>query len=274
MKKTLTILIVIISLFLGIFIGIILEKKVLNNSNDINDLDNNQNNEVIDNNENLDNNDEEIRKQVEEIVSNELDQLLPKKSLNELTNQDKLQTILYIYASENSYSEIINKEVLETIFKNSSLRNLEIEYTDIYFDHMLQDTNEKFYEIQDNIYKKIGGGHGASQLNTIYKEVTDYKKNENKITISYKFAFYTVLGEGPNPINLYYTYEDALNDKNKIISYEPSDYLTAEDASGYITAFNAAKNYDFSKLLDKLDTYTYTFEINNNDIVLVDFNRK
>ena len=52
------------------------------------------------------------------------------------------------------------------------------------------------------------------------------------------------------------------------------DYITDEDMSGYTKAMEEAKKYDFSKELDKLDTYTYTFELVGNDIVLVDFNRK
>lgn len=264
-KRILIILIIIISLSIGVFLGVNLEKGKIDNNNDINNSSNK---------EEVNNNDKEIRGKVEEIVSNELDQLLSKKTLSELTNQDKLQTILELYAKENSYPETISKEALENIFKNSSLRNLEIEYNDIYWDHMLQDTNEKYYEIEGDTYKKTISGHGANQLNTIYKQVTDYKKDENKISVSYKYAFYTVIGDGPQPINLYYTFEEALHSENKVITYDPRNYLTDEDLSGYQSAFNAAKNHDFSKSLDKLDTYTYTFEIINNEIVLVDFNRE
>lgn len=138
---------------------------------------------------------------------------------------------------------------------------------------MLQDTNEKYYELKGEVYTNVIGGHGAIQLNTIYKKIIDYNKQENKVTISYKYAFYKV-SEGPSPIDLYYTYEDALNSKNKITTYNPNDYMTDEDPVGYQGALNAAKKHDFSNELDKLNTYTYVFEIIDSKLILIDFNRK
>ena len=218
------------------------------------------------------------KERVDDIIANELEQLIPLKSLNELSNQDKLQTILYMYVKNGSgYTDTIQKSTLENIFKNSSIRNLGIEYKDIYEERQLQDTENTIYIIENGVYKKTIGGGTGGYIGLIQKKLVDYKEENNKVTISYKYAFYKNEGDGPTPINIYYTFEDAKNNQNKIKTFDPLDYkdeLYPNEPFSYPKAKEAAENYDFSKDLDKLNTYTYVFELINNELILIDFNRK
>ena len=284
-KKTiiLSIFIFIISLIVGIVIGLNIKNDKLDsktdddvdvqdnvNINNNGNINNNQDNGNTDNNKDNEN-DENRKNDIEKIIDNELRYLLSKKKLNELTNQDKLRTILILYSSENGNNDTINKNALDNVFKNSSLRNLEIVYEDIYEDSMLQDTTGKWYELDNDIYNKVILGHGGNIFNIIYKQVVDYKEESNKITISYKYAFYTTIGDGPVPINIFYNYNDAIKNENRVAVYDPMDYLTEEDFSGYQAALNDAKEYDYVKDLDKMYTYTYVFDIVNDDYVLTDY---
>ena len=278
----LTILVVIMSLIIGIGIGLNLSNKKteINDSNNINqEINEGQNKE--ENNDNVQVGiDEEIKKEkptqtdVEKVVEKELKILLTKKSLSDFTNQDKLQVVFDLYREKNGYKETISKKELENLYKNSSLRNMDIKYENIYFYYMLKPSDELLYEIKGDNYVKVEGGHGVPTLDTIYKKITNYNQDADKITISCKYAFYRVDGDGPNPIDLYYTYDDAINGKNNITTYNPNDYMTDDDPLGYQGAKSAAEKYNFSNVLDKLDTYTYTFKIIDNELVLVDFNRR
>jgi len=274
---TITILLIIASSIGGFILGQSFADKEEEIHNEINNKqDNNSNNNEEENNNIQNDNNKSVRERIEEIVENELKQLIPKKTLEELTNQDKLQTVLSLYHNSNEYTDTIQKATLENIFKNSSIRNLGIEWEDIYIERSsFVESTETMYEIENNIYKNVvlGGGAGIS-IDKIYQQIIDYYEDNNEITISYKYAFYRTDGTGPVPIKLYYTIEDALNDQDEIITYDPLDYPSSDEPFSYPEAFKAAQNHDFSKELDKLDTYTYTFEIQNNDIILIDFSRK
>ena len=198
-KNQILLIIAIIIIFISSIGGFILGTKFADKELEIkNETKDNQNN----NTDNEINNDI-TQVQVEEVIEKELKQLLPLKSINELTNQDKLQTLLEIYAADQGYTETISKETLNTTFNNSCINRLGIEYGDIYWDHMLQDTNEKHYELKGEVYTNVIGGHGASQLNTIYKKIVDYNEQEDKVTISYKYAFYKVSFKDNTFVNVF-----------------------------------------------------------------------
>jgi len=197
---TITILLIIASSIGGFILGQSFADKEEEIHNEINNKkDNNSNNNEEENNNIQNDNNKSVRERIEEIVENELKQLIPKKTLEELTNQDKLQTVLSLYHNSNEYTDTIQKATLENIFKNSSIRNLGIEWEDIYIERSsFVESTETMYEIENNIYKNVvlGGGAGIS-IDKIYQQIIDYYEDNNEITISYKYAFYRTDGTEP-----------------------------------------------------------------------------
>lgn len=221
------------------------------------------NNEVINDLENESEKNQEIRVNVEKIVSSELNYLLSFDSLGGFTNQSKLQSILRIYGNEFGYKDEITVDDLNKVYSNSSLRNLGIEYEDIYIDEMYQETDKVFYRLDNNIYKKVTENDTTNKLQIAYKYIVNYSKEDSLIVISYKYGFYNILNDS-DKINVFSFYEDAIENKNIIKEISIDEYKT-DNSDGKNEAINAAMTFDFTNYLDTMKTYTYTFRIDDMD---------
>jgi len=217
---------------------------------------------------------------LDNVIDNELFLLVKKNKLSELTNQEKL-VMLYntMYwrnmcnysSSEFDYFKI---DDFKNIHNNSTLNSLDIKYADINdsYSQGLGISNEVWYKVDNftNRYVYVGYGHGAGPYISVYKNLVNYKQEENKYYLSYKYLFGNG-GEGPNDISLYKNVDDALNRKNelKTFSIEKHNYDTAalkKEIELYV-------NDNFESLDNGLYTYNYVFEVINGKLTLTDYYR-
>lgn len=175
-----------------------------------------------------------------------------------------------------SSEEVINNKIYDfkNIHNNSTLNSLDIKYADINdsYSQGLGISNEVWYKVDNftNRYVYVGYGHGAGPYISVYKNLVNYKQEENKYYLSYKYLFGNG-GEGPNDISLYKNVDDALNRKNEIktFSIEKHNYDTAalkKEIELYV-------NDNFESLDNGLYTYNYVFEVINGKLTLTDYYR-
>lgn len=203
------------------------------------------------------------------IVNEELEFFVSQEKLDDITNEEK--TYLLYYLLDDKTEVTVDK--LENVRKNSSLREMNVKYTDIY------DSYESFVLIDDvlrSLDKQTGKysdyltGHGGLMISS-HSFLQDFKIDNNKYILSYKYVFIKAQGEGPTDLDMYYTFEDAVkktNRKKEFIWDVQTLYKPSPSAQADTYAEN---NYESFK--DELDTYNYVFEIHDGNIVLVDFYR-
>ena len=293
-KKQQTILI-IVTIILMIITGIggfILGQKFYNkeeefkeNLNDNKEETNNQvnkNENTQEGNNNQTNENKDTKQEaLEKIISNQLYALVNKKSLEELTNQERLRLLFDIYKDTISTDTMTVKiSDLKEIHKKSSISNLDIEYTDIYDYYTMFSSDERDnreigykYNKDNQTYTYTGAlGHGASQTAIkLYTETILFTvSNNDTYTIKQRYVFGNKTGDGPMPYILYHSGIDAYNEKNEFKKFNEEDGV-GEYKTDYITPATEyiVDNYDTIK--DKLSTYTYTFKKENNQYIIVDF---
>ena len=204
------------------------------------------------------------------VINNELYFLVSQKNYKDLTDKEKTYMFYLLVDDRNN----VTVDKLENIRKNSSLRELSVNYTDIYDSY-------NGYELTNDILRSLNKetgqysepliGHGGLFIDKI-PFLVDYKFENNRYIISYKYVFTKNQGDGPTNLDAYYTYEDAIKGQNKIKEFLLED---ANDESSLL--FQNVKDYaneNYDDLKDKLDTYNYVFEVKDNNIILTDFYRE
>lgn len=213
--------------------------------------------------------------ELKRIINKELYLLLNKNSLNDLNNQEKLRMLYLTYKTSvnNVYNGFYKKD-LESVHKNGVLNSLNIEYTDIndYGNGGLREFSEVLHKLNKdtNQYSSSLTGHG--DLPIFYEsKLVDFKQENNRYIVSYKYVFGKRRGDGPSSIDAYKTVEDAIKSENIIKSFE----LT--DDNNELKLSNEFKKYvqdNYEKLKNDLKIYTYVFEVKNNKLTLTDFYRQ
>lgn len=124
------------------------------------------------------------------------------------------------------------------------------------------DKNTETYTYSSNL------SHGALSEGIIYKKLVDYRKENNKYILDYVYIFYN----GGNmtskeDVSIYKSVSDLLADNSLKTFSNKIDlpvYKNRNDALEYIET-----NYD--DIESKLQTYTYEFVIENDNIVLSNY---
>ena len=74
---------------------------------------------------------------------------------------------------------------------------------------------------------------------------------------------------------LYYTYQDALSNKNDFYSFNIEDYFSEEKSTYDTDLLNKSMNEyvsnNYDKIKDKIKTYNYTFKVVDDKLKLTDF---
>lgn len=196
----------------------------------------------------------------ENLIDEELYILFGFKSLNELTNWRKLTLVFnkldetYAHSENDVYSvvENVSKKKVEEVFNNTVFSNLGITHQS--FD--TYDTNDTFYYRKNQYMQKRNLFYCGYE-----HKVDNFEKKDNKYIMSVKYMF-TDTCEG----YLYYygSYSaDDQNESNKITN-ATDDGINYIDGKKYF-------NENYENIKNKLDTYTYTFEVNGNKINIIDF---
>ena len=196
------------------------------------------------------------------IVDDELYVLFGYKSLNELPNARKLTLAFNIVESMylkkdndvNTTIQEVTEEKVEEAFNKTSISKLGIKHQS--FD---------VYQLNSGIYSRNNTVMSKRNLfNCDFPhKVENFEKSGNKYVISVKYLFTDAC-----PVSGYYYGAYASSDQsesNRITNaFVGDNYTDYVDPKKYLE-----ENYDSIK--DKLDTYIYTFEVNNGKIELVDF---
>lgn len=201
-----------------------------------------------------------------------LEALLNKKSLNELTNQEKLRMLINLYTDADKY-ETFSEAKLDVIHSGSVIKDLKVKYEDLYdgFGTFIWSTKNIAYKYDASkrtfTYTGVSGHGMVAKGNIIYNKMLSLDTDGMTYTVKYIYVFYNASGEGPSDITLYLNVNDALNEKNKLVTLE-YDYETDScHEEEYIE-----KHYD--EIKEKLQVYTYVFKVENDHLVITDFSVK
>ncbi|MBO5182995.1 MAG: hypothetical protein J6B64_01215 [Bacilli bacterium] len=209
-------------------------------------------------------NSQEIKQEeLETIISNELDILYGKTSMNDITNQDKLSIGLKILKKSSTNDGTFTKDELESAFNKTCLSKLGIIHENIIpISNDNEDGNPLIgYTFTDGIYNnEILLNSTFIQTIAVGKKSIKFNNDNGKYTISIKYLF----GEPSDDImNVHKVYG-----KNKEeIGEIPIELLIGGKKENIQIWFE--QNYEAFK--DKLETYNYVFTKENDKISLIDF---
>lgn len=194
--------------------------------------------------------------------------LLNKKSLNEMTNQERLRMLIHLYDGDDKY-ETFSQAKLDVIHSGSIIKNLDITYEDLkdYYGTFTwnnslvgykYDSNKKTFTYTGNL------GHGGyTNANIAHSEMLSLDTDGIIYAIKYRYVFYNTMGDGPSDVKLYLNIDDALNGKNELTHLK-----VLKDNSTHMDEY-LDKHYD--EIKDKLPIYSYVFKVENNHLVITDF---
>ncbi len=240
---------------------------------------NKNNNQLNNSNGNNNNTNTVSQEELLTIINNELFVLNPYTGLDKLTNQDKLDVAVKKLCGNIYYCIDDIKSYIDT-FSSTNLANAYIKTSLAKFNYTDEDVKcpaanyEHSIWKYDNVYKKytyVEPGHGANSIAIAFKKIVSFTKNGNEYKISIKYAWYkSALSDGPANVYAFATYMDAKNNTNSIYMIatnrvEAINYDVESEFNKYFT-----DNYETYK--DKIPTYNYVFEYQNNQLYLTNFN--
>lgn len=233
---------------------------------------NNENN--LDNNQNIDEvNNIEFEK-YEEIIETQLLKMLGSKSLSETPNQDRLAMVFEVYNNKYMWKEKISISELEEIKRDSAIKNIDVEYTNLADYNMSTNYNgSTFYQKNGGIYEYSNTGHSEKDTSIIYKELVNSNVNNNEIQLSYKFIFVKTHIKSASTTPGYHSlYYDLKGETFKELSF-----LSIHEEAGKDIAYQKVKSYiieNYETIKDNLYTYNFIFTNENNNIILKDYYRE
>lgn len=216
---------------------------------------------------------EEIsEKEMETLLEEELYVLWNKENIEEITDNERLTLAIKKYAKNNNldYYEIksVNAKDVEDAFKTTSIGYLKLNHQNIKgsFKITTCEHNEWEYDNSTEVYTNAIVGHGICASKEVYHKLISFEEKNGKYIAVYKSIF-NYSCEGDDSVSLYGSYEDAVNNQNKLTEINSFEYSTEEEFEKILAA-------KYEDIKNDLMTYTYTFEKTNGKITLVDFNRK
>lgn len=218
--------------------------------------------------------------ELESIITSQLGLLNGKTSTDQVTNQDKLQLAVKLYAKEHpyvngTYERTITANEIEDVLNKSSLNvkglvhesiKCAIATSPIHNDYDY-DSNSKTYSNANHL------GHGAGgQVFTVYSKSTDFKNSNGQYSISYGYIFSTSGDTGGGDIPVYGTYSDVKKQTNVLHIFKSPD----DEMMSSVELAEQAKYFEnnYNSFVDRLSKYTYTFEKIDGKISLVAFSVK
>ena len=212
----------------------------------------------------------DVKADFEDIENKYLGILYPYTDLSGVSNQAFMRAVIL---NASFYpTESFTKEQLEEALKSSVFSMFTIKHEDFWTDpnsKALGEIPNYSYNADTGVYTANPVGHGACRSTPVYKKVIDYQENNGEYTIKYKYVWYYGC-EGSQPDTWYGSYNDADSQKNAIYSIDTSKYDHNTIPSDVVE--DEVKT-NWQSIESKLDTYTYTFKIEDNHYVLSNFRR-
>lgn len=215
--------------------------------------------------------------ELESIVTSQLGLLNGKTSINQVTNQEKLQLAVKLYANEHPYvngvyERKITANEIEDILNKTSINVEGLVHESIKCAIVASPAHNDYdYDPNNKTYSNSNhpGHGGGGQVLTVYSKSSDFKNNNGQYSISYGYIFIIPGDTGGGDLPVYGKYYDAKNHTNVLHIFKSPDdeMMTSVEPAEQKKYFD--DNYDTLK--SKLSKYTYTFEKTNDKIKLVDF---
>ncbi len=211
--------------------------------------------------------DDQIFDEIVEIIKDELFIFYGLNSIEDLTPEIKAFLAISLYNNNKGLDEYIENntplksEDLKEEFNKSSLRDFEFE--DISIPCTLYEKFDHYawtYRSESKTYDYTEIGHGGSGAGPIDSQITKKNKENGLYVISYKYLWESY-GEFEEELNVYTKFEDAMSSRNPLVT-------VSRDINKETLIETQASN-----ILNTLDTYTFTFELIDNKIILKDFVR-
>lgn len=215
--------------------------------------------------------------ELEPIVTGQLSLLNGKTSIDQITNQEKLQLAANLYAKDHPYangvySRTIAASDIEDILNKSSISTDKLIHESI---ECVTATNPVHNEYEYNTSTKTysnanHGGHGIeNQVYAVYSKTSNFKENNGQYSISYKYVFGVLREFGADNDSVFGTYSDAKNNTNPIHTFVADININ----NGVVDPSTEPKyiEQNYNSFENKLLTYIYTFEKIDSKIKLVSF---
>lgn len=182
-----------------------------------------------------------------------LDLIISRKNLNEINNNDLLYYLIKLIESQSQFGKIDNVpiNIINDIHKDSLFKNINFNHDNIIINNKLL----WVYNKESNIYVKNNISN-EDNIIPIFIKLDNLKKENNIYIFSYKYGFKNIDNN-----NIYGNYDDCLNKLNSI-------YV---DNSNNKEVLVQKLNKNYNNIKDKLNTYNYIVELNNNGYVLKGF---
>lgn len=220
------------------------------------------------------------RNELETIVTNELSLLNGKTSIDQITNQEKLQLAVSLYAKyhpypEGIYSRTIPASEIEAVLNNTSISTDDLVHESIKCTTATSPVhNEYEYDASAKTYSNANhGGHGIeNRVYAVYSKPSDFNNSDGQYSISYKYVFGLIREFGGGDVSVYGTYLNAKNNTGSIYTFKANN----DDFESSVSNDDQVKYIEnnYSSFADKLSTYTYNFKKTNGKIKLVGFSVK
>lgn len=238
-------------------------------------------NETVENNEEKENNnleDEQVKKEeisenvlseLNNIIENELFVLWDKSSIEEITNQEKLQVALLkltTIKNLNHYSEIesFSTAEIENAIKQTSIGYLQLNHETIHPFYKLSVFNEDgfTYDKNNQMYTNAIFGSDTEAIEPYESLLKESYYENGKYYISYQYIWTIYPDLGNRYYSLYYSYDDAYNKQNS--------YFSGDDEKNEIEEYIVNNK---ETIIKNTEIYNYVFEKENDNFILIEFNK-
>lgn len=213
---------------------------------------------------------------IEKVLEEEGSILYGDSSLLEFDDKEKTYVAFMLYKKANSERDLsatgFTLDDIKKYYEDSIYSEIGVNYTDVY---LAPGYNEVYFHLNNGNYTfEPMAAHGASSITPVYSKVVDYNAVDNVYNISIQYVF-TFHGDSPMDAKLYYTYQNALSNKNAFYTFNIEDYFSEEKSTYDTDLLNKSMNEyvsnNYDKIKDKIKTYNYTFEVVNDKLKLTDF---
>lgn len=263
MKGKNILIVILVILILGLS-GYIVYDKVINDNND---KDDDKTTPVVN---------KYSQQDIEKVLEEEVSILYGDSSLLEFDDKEKTYVAFMLYKKANSEKDLnttgFTLDDIKKYYEDSIYSEIGVNYTDVYLDPGF---NEVYFHLNNGKYTfEPMAAHGTSSITPVYSKVVDYNAVDNVYNISIQYVF-TFHGDSPMDAKLYYTYQDALSNKNAFYTFNIEDYFSEEKSTYDTDLLNKSMNEyvsnNYDKIKDKIKTYNYTFKVVNDKLKLTDF---
>ena len=180
--------------------------------------------------------------------------VISKNNINEINNNDLLYYLIKLTESQSQFGKVDNVpiNIVEDIHKESLFKNIKFNHDNINLDNKLL----WVYNKDLNIYVKNNVTKDENII-PIFIKLDNVKKENNSYILSYKYGLKSISDN-----KIYGSYNNLINKVNPL----------QVDNSSNKEVLKQQLNNDYNNIKDKLSTYNYIVEVNDNNYILKDFN--